>query len=87
MPESIARLIVGAAGAYAAAGAVFGLLFVTRGVSRIDASARGAGWGFRLLILPGAIALWPYLLRRWRSGATGPPEERNAHRAAAREAR
>ena len=87
MPESIARLIVGAAGLYAAAGVVFGLLFVTRGVARVDPSARGAGWGFRLLILPGTIALWPYLLRRWRSGAAEPPEERKAHRAAARRAR
>ena len=45
-----------------------------------------AGWGFKLLIVPGAVALWPLLWRRVRAG--GPAAERNAHdRAAARAGR
>ena len=51
--------------AYAAAGVLFAAAFVTVGVGRIDFAARHAPIGFRLLILPGAAALWPYLLRRW----------------------
>lgn len=50
--------------AYAALGLLFALVFVTMGVQRIDAAARGVGLGFRLLILPGATALWPWLLVR-----------------------
>ncbi len=50
---------------YAASGALFGILFVWRGIDRIDATAYGAPWTFRLLILPGAIALWPLLAMRW----------------------
>jgi hypothetical protein len=50
---------------YAAAGVVFGIAFVARGVSRVDEHAAGAGLGFRLIILPGVAALWPVLLRRW----------------------
>ncbi|HMQ16901.1 MAG TPA: hypothetical protein PKC49_13095 [Phycisphaerae bacterium] len=50
---------------YAAIGALFGILFVWRGVNRIDAAANGAPWPFRLLILPGVIALWPMLALRW----------------------
>lgn len=35
------------------------------GVGRIDPSARGAGLGFRLLILPGMVVLWPVLAWKW----------------------
>lgn len=80
---ALAEFLVAAAGSYLAAGLVFALAFVTAGVQRVDPAARGAPWGFRLLILPGAAALWPLLLARWVRGAP-PPTERNAHRDAAR---
>jgi hypothetical protein len=51
--------------AYALAGAVFALAFVTVGVVRLDAAARGASWAFRALILPGSAALWPVLAVKW----------------------
>ena len=50
---------------YTGIGIAFAILFVAVGVSRIDPVAKGAGLGFRLLILPGATALWPILLIRW----------------------
>jgi hypothetical protein len=50
---------------YFALGAAFALVFVTVGVQRLDPQAQGAGWGFRLLIFPGAAALWPLLALRW----------------------
>ena len=40
-------------------------------------------WGFRLLVIPGALAFWPLLLRRWATGVKEPPEECNAHRSSA----
>ncbi len=67
---------------YIACGLVFAPLFAWRGARRIDPAAKTAGLGFRLIILPGAVALWPVLLRRWHSGRL-PPVERNAHRNAA----
>jgi hypothetical protein len=75
------NLIVWLVGIYAFIGLLFGLLFVTWGVSRIDPSARGAGVGFRLMVLPGVMALWPLMGRRWLRGMKGPPIESNAHRA------
>jgi hypothetical protein len=63
--ERIAELVVAAAGAYVAAGALFAAAFVTWGVGRMDPVARRATWGFRLIILPGATALWPFLAARW----------------------
>lgn len=59
---------------YAVCGALFALAFVSRGVGKIDPAARDAPLGFRLLILPGSLALWPLLAWKWahvnRSGAT-----------------
>jgi hypothetical protein len=80
--EQGALWLVSALGVYAGLGVLFAVPFAFRGVERIDPSAKGASWGFRLIILPGAIALWPMLLRRWLRHAP-PPVERNAHRAAA----
>jgi hypothetical protein len=76
----LAQTIVWAAMIYAALGLLFALVFVAVGVARVDATALGAGWGFRLLILPGAAALWPFLAWRWARGMCEPPVERNAHR-------
>jgi len=61
----LAQSLVMFFGLYAAADLLFAIAFVTKGVVRVDPVASGAGWGFRLLILPGAAALWPLLLRRW----------------------
>lgn len=70
-------------GAYLACGFLFALPFAFFGVGRIDPHASRGSWGFRLLIIPGATALWPLLLWRWAGGIHEPPEERNAHRQAA----
>ncbi len=67
---------------YALAGLVFAAAFVARGGGRVDPAAADSPLGFKLLVFPGAAALWPLLARRWLSGA-GPPVERNAHRRAA----
>ena len=61
----VAEVIVLALSAYLACGLLFGLAFVTAGVGRVDAAARGTSAGFRLLILPGTAALWPFLAARW----------------------
>lgn len=79
MSEVLATVLVTAAAVYLGAGLLFALAFVVRGAARIDPAARGATWGFKLAILPGAAAFWPLLARRWRRGDP-PPEERNAHR-------
>ena len=72
-------------GVYLACGLVFAIPFVIAGAGRMDPHAAHGSWGFRLLIIPGTMALWPLLLRRWMRGIKEPPEERNAHRRAARD--
>ena len=79
----IAQLLVNLLAVYVGLGFVFALLFAARGAERLDPAARGAGLGFRLLIVPGAAALWPLLAWRWLRGVQTPPVEQNAHRQAA----
>jgi hypothetical protein len=66
---SLARVLVLVLEVYAALGLVFALPFAWRLVERLDPAARGAPLGFRLLIVPGSAALWPWLaLRLARAG-------------------
>ena len=50
---------------YLAAGFVFSIPFVIKGVTQIDEGAVGSKWGFRLIIIPGSMVFWPLLLKRW----------------------
>jgi hypothetical protein len=53
---------------YAAIGLVTALAFVSFGVTRVQPAS--VSLGARILILPGAVALWPYVLMRWlKAGA------------------
>lgn len=61
----VAELIANAVAVYAAAGIVFACAFAMRGAGRIDSAASKSGRSFRAIILPGAAALWPFLLYRW----------------------
>jgi hypothetical protein len=50
---------------YAAIGIVTAVAFVTFGVTRVLPEPAPVSLGARILILPGAAALWPYVLARW----------------------
>ena len=83
MLDTLATAIVTTSTAYLAIGIVLAPVIAFRGVRRIDAAARDGTRGFRFLIMPGIAILWPLLLIRVLRGGP-PPEERNAHRDAAR---
>lgn len=82
MFETVAKAFVDSLTVYAALGLLFALIFVWVEVERLDTQARGAGAGFRLLILPGVVAFWPLFLQRWARGMAEPPLETNPHRSA-----
>ena len=65
----MAQLFIDALAAYGVVGAVFAVAFVTVGIHRVDPVAEHAPLGFRLIVLPGAAALWPLLLVRWLRGS------------------
>ena len=54
-----------ALGAYLAIGAGFAVIFASWGAQTIDPAAKGMPIAARLLILPGALGLWPVLLVKW----------------------
>jgi len=80
----IAASILILSGVYLISGLVFSIPFVLIGVAKIDPHAAHGSWGFRLLIIPGSILLWPLLSYRWVKGIHEPPEEQNAHRLSAK---
>jgi hypothetical protein len=81
----VARAVATAVEAYLAAGALFALVFLPRGVLAIDDRLRTSPVMVRVLLVPGMMLLWPIFLRRWITGR-GAPMERNAHRSAAADA-
>jgi hypothetical protein len=50
---------------YSGLGVCVGVAFVLRGVNAVDPAAVHASIPVRILLLPGAAALWPLMLRRW----------------------
>lgn len=65
MSEVLAGWLLSSLAIYGLAGLLFAIAFQLRGLTRIDAAAHCAGPALRLLLLPGIVALWPILLRRW----------------------
>jgi len=50
---------------YAIAGAATALAFVTFGIARVLPAGTPVTLGARVLLMPGAVLLWPYVLLRW----------------------
>jgi hypothetical protein len=61
-----------AAAVYGACGALFAAAFQWRGLRRLDPAAAASSWGFRAIITPGIILLWPWLAWRWGRGNASP---------------
>lgn len=63
--EEIISILFIIAGIYLAAGLLFAIVFLLKGIEKVDEGAHGATWGFKLIIIPGIMALWPLLLKKW----------------------
>jgi hypothetical protein len=50
---------------YICCGILFSIAFIAKGITKTDEAAHGSGWGFKIIIIPGVIALWPVLLVKW----------------------
>ena len=85
MPVHVATFVVWIFYTYVVAGLVLLPWWHWTGLPRLDSVTAKAPWGFRVLVSPGLIALWPFLLPRAIKGAGRPPVERNAHRSAVEE--
>lgn len=86
MSVATAEFVVTVAELYLVCGTVFATVFLWRWVGILDPAATHGTMGFRLLVFPGVTMLWPVFVIRLARGATEPPEEWTAHRAAVRHA-
>jgi hypothetical protein len=64
----VVALFLNALALYAVIGIVTALAFAAFGVTRVQPAS--VSLGARILILPGAAALWPYVLLRWLKACT-----------------
>jgi hypothetical protein len=62
---SLSTVILGVLIAYVAAGLITALAFVTFGVVRVLPQPAPVSIPARILLMPAAAALWPYVLARW----------------------
>lgn len=51
--------------AYAGLGMLVAVPMAARGINRLDDAAQAGTLGFRLLAIPGLMALWPLVLAQW----------------------
>ena len=72
MSVADAQMLVLMLGLYFGIGFIFACLFISLGVQRIDPAARTMPVRARLLILPGAMLLWPFMAFKWLT-QTEPP--------------
>jgi hypothetical protein len=63
----VLNIIVIVIAIYLSLGVVFAIPFIMRGVTKIDEGANDSKWGFRVIIIPGTIIFWPFLLKKWVS--------------------
>ena len=64
-------IVLFAFAAYAFAGLAIALAFVSFGVTRVLPEPAPVSLGARILLVPGAFALWPYVLMRWIKSGSG----------------
>jgi hypothetical protein len=68
----MSMILLAGIGLYALAGLVTALTFVTKGVTQVLPHPAPVTIGARILLIPAAAALWPYVLYRWRSSGRAP---------------
>ena len=71
MPLDLAHGVLWTLGAYLSIGLAVGVPFVVAGIGRVDPAARRTPWTFKLIVLPGVVALWPFVAARWAAAGRG----------------
>lgn len=65
MRVETAQWILSVVAAYLGIGIAFAAAFLHAGAGRVDPAAAAGSRGFRWVISPGVVALWPFLAIRW----------------------
>jgi len=62
--ELAIQIFVNILGVYVLIGLLFAIYFFLKGARQLDGLIADSSWKVRLLLVPGAIGLWPILLRK-----------------------
>jgi len=62
--KQIAQLVPSLILIYVGIGLLFGMYFFVKGAAQLDPLIKDSKWSVRLLLIPGAVGLWPLLLIR-----------------------
>ena len=50
---------------YLFVGVIFAFFFYVKGMTKLDEGAKGSSIGFKLIVFPGIVVFWPFLLSKW----------------------
>ncbi|RZN84278.1 MAG: hypothetical protein EVB11_02410 [Winogradskyella sp.] len=62
--EIVVNIILAVLGMYFLIGILFGLYFLFKGATKIDPLMKDTKKKVRILLFPGIIATWPFLIKR-----------------------
>jgi len=65
MASSLSVLLI-IIGFYLAMGMLFSIIFLWKGITRVDPATRGSGFFFKALIFPGLCVFWIIFLIKWK---------------------
>lgn len=63
--ETIVFIFVNLFGLYVLIGILFSLIFIWKGLKKVDPGVEGTSIWFKLLIFPGLCAFWPLFFSKW----------------------
>ena len=63
--ESIISILLAIFGIYLLLGVLFAIAFLVKGIAKVDPATKGSGFFFKLLIFPGIVFFWLFLLSKW----------------------
>lgn len=63
--EQVILLILYIVMIYLFVGVIFAFFFYVKGMTKLDEGAKGSSIGFKLIVFPGIVVFWPFLLSKW----------------------
>lgn len=64
--EQIISIILLVALAYIAIGILFSVVFIWKGLTKVDHGTEESDKLFKVMIFPGLVTFWPLFLAKWR---------------------
>jgi len=65
--EQVIQIFLFIALGYLVLGLIFSVFFYLKGMDKVDEVASESNIGFKLIIFPGIVVFWPFLLSKIRS--------------------